>query len=101
MKKGFLILIAISVCALSQVGANAQSVNPLPASEVTTDRLSRVKFIYVGTPDDIRRGFDELVEKANPEWFMWQGDQGFLSKDDVKRQLELFGNKVLPHYSKL
>ncbi len=71
----------------------------LPASEVTTDRLSRVKFIYMGTPDDVRRGLDELVEMANPEWFAWQGDQGFLPKDDVKRQLELFGNKVLPHYA--
>jgi len=70
----------------------------LPASEVTADRLSRVKFIYMGTPDDVIRGLDELVEIAHPEWFVWQGDQGLLPKDDVKRQLELFGNKVLPRY---
>jgi len=71
----------------------------LPASEVTADRLSRVKFIYMGTPDDVIRGLDELVEVAHPEWFVWQGDQGLLPKDDVKRQLELFGNKVLPRYA--
>ena len=37
--------------------------------------------------------------ERHPEWFVWQGDQGLLPKDDVKRQLELFGNKVLPRYA--
>ena len=72
---------------------------PLPASEVTAERIQRVKFAYLGTVDDVRRGLDELVEKANPEWFVWQGDQGFLPKDEVKRQIELFGKKVLPRYA--
>jgi len=71
----------------------------LPKSEVTAERLSRVKFIYMGTVDDVTRGLDELVEKANPEWFAWQGDQGFLPKDEVKRQIELFGKKILPRYA--
>ena len=71
---------------------------PLPASEVTAERAQRVKAAYFGTPDDIRRGLDELVEKANPEWFVWQGDQGFYPKEVVRKQIELFGKKVLPHY---
>jgi alkanesulfonate monooxygenase SsuD/methylene tetrahydromethanopterin reductase-like flavin-dependent oxidoreductase (luciferase family) len=71
---------------------------PLPASEVTAERIQRVKFASLGTVDDVRRGLDELVEKANPEWFVWQGDQGFLPKDEVKRQIELFGKKLLPRY---
>jgi alkanesulfonate monooxygenase SsuD/methylene tetrahydromethanopterin reductase-like flavin-dependent oxidoreductase (luciferase family) len=70
----------------------------LPASEVTADRIQRVKFAYMGSVDDVKRGLDELVEKANPEWFVWQGDQGFLPKDEVKRQIELFGKKLLPRY---
>jgi hypothetical protein len=41
---------------------------------------------------------DRLVDAANPEWFIWQSDQGLLSFDDNRRQLELFGTKVLPHY---
>jgi alkanesulfonate monooxygenase SsuD/methylene tetrahydromethanopterin reductase-like flavin-dependent oxidoreductase (luciferase family) len=72
---------------------------PLPASEVTAERIQRVKFAYMGSVDDVKRGLDELVEKANPEWFVWQGDQGFLPKDEVKRQIELFGKKLLPRYS--
>ena len=71
----------------------------LPASEVTADRIQRVKFAYMGSVDDVKRGLDELVEKANPEWFVWQGDQGFLPKDEVKRQIELFGKKLLPRYA--
>jgi alkanesulfonate monooxygenase SsuD/methylene tetrahydromethanopterin reductase-like flavin-dependent oxidoreductase (luciferase family) len=72
---------------------------PLPASEVTAERIERVKFAYIGTVDDVQRGLDELVEKVNPEWFVWQGDQGFLPKDEVKRQIELFGKKLLPRYA--
>jgi hypothetical protein len=48
--------------------------------------------------DDIRRQMDALVENVNPEYFMWQGDQGLLPIDEVKRQIELFGTKVIPHY---
>ena len=36
MKKGLVILIAIGVCALMQIGATAQSVNSLPTSEVNS-----------------------------------------------------------------
>ena len=42
---------------------------------------------------------DLLVDAANPEWFIWQGDQGYLPLDEVKRVLERFGNEVLPHYA--
>jgi hypothetical protein len=54
---------------------------------------------YLGSVDDVRRGIDELVEKANPDRFVWQGDQGFLLKDKVKRQIDLFGKKLLPRYA--
>jgi hypothetical protein len=29
---------------------------------------------------------------------VWQGDQGLLPIDEVKRQIELFSTKVIPHY---
>lgn len=70
----------------------------LPASEVTIERHERVKFAYVGTVDDVRREMDAMVENINPEWFVWQGDQGFLPKAEVRRQIETFGRKVLPRY---
>ncbi len=70
----------------------------LPVSECTVERQEKAEFAWIGTPDDIRRHMDRLVEAANPEWFIWQSDQGLLSFDDNRRQLELFGTKVLPHF---
>ncbi len=70
----------------------------LPAEEVTVERLERVKFAYTGNGDDIRREMDAMVENVNPEWFVWQGDQGFLPKEEVKQQIVRFGKEVLPRY---
>lgn len=70
----------------------------LPASEVSMERLDRNKFAYAGTVADVRREMDAMVENVHPEWFVWQSDQGFLSKDIVKRQLETFGKEILPRY---
>jgi len=70
----------------------------LPASEVSMERLERNKFAYTGTVADVRREMDEMVENVHPEWFVWQSDQGFLPKDQVKRQLEVFGKEILPRY---
>mgnify|MGYP001156657896 CR=1 FL=1 len=70
----------------------------LPASEVTAERLERVGFAYTGTVDDIRREMDAMVENVHPEWFVWQGDQGLLPLDTVKRQIERFGKELIPRY---
>lgn len=70
----------------------------LPVSEATMDRFERKHFTLVGNADDVRREMDLLVDAANPEWFIWQSDQGYLPLDDVKRMLERFGREVMPHY---
>ena len=70
----------------------------LPKSEATMERFERKHFILSGNADDIRREMDLLVEAANPEWFIWQSDQGYLPLDDMKRMLERFGTEVVPHY---
>jgi len=70
----------------------------LPASECTTDRLEKAHFALVGTTSDIRREMDLLVETANPEWFIWQSDQGYLPLAQVKLMLQRFGKEILPHY---
>jgi alkanesulfonate monooxygenase SsuD/methylene tetrahydromethanopterin reductase-like flavin-dependent oxidoreductase (luciferase family) len=71
---------------------------PLPASEISMQRLDRSGFAFAGSVDDVRRDMDAVVENVHPEWFVWQGDQGFLDKDVVKRQLETFGKEILPRY---
>ena len=70
----------------------------LPASEVTIERMERVEFAYVGSDDDVKRGIDGMVENVHPEWFVWQGDQGLLPLDTVKRQIERFGKELIPRY---
>jgi hypothetical protein len=46
----------------------------------------------------IRCEMDLLVDTANPEWFIWQSDQGYLPLAAVKRMLHRFGKEILPHY---
>ena len=41
---------------------------------------------------------DSKVGNIHPAWLVWQGDQGFLPVDEVKRQVETFGKHLLPRY---
>jgi alkanesulfonate monooxygenase SsuD/methylene tetrahydromethanopterin reductase-like flavin-dependent oxidoreductase (luciferase family) len=70
----------------------------LPPSECTVDRQVKAHFTYLGTVADIRKEMDLLVEAGNPEWFIWQSDQGMLPIAEVKRQIKIFGEQVLSHY---
>ncbi len=71
---------------------------PLPVSECTVERLRKGKWALCGTTDEIRRMVDEVVEAARPEWLIWQGDQGLLPLEEVKRMVERVGKEILPHY---
>ncbi|MSQ47173.1 MAG: LLM class flavin-dependent oxidoreductase [Deltaproteobacteria bacterium] len=66
--------------------------------EWTTDRMQRARYIYAGSVDAVREGMDELVESANPEWFAWLLDQGLLPRQELRKQLEIFGTHILPRY---
>ena len=70
----------------------------LPAEQCTIPRMERADFTYLGSVDDVRRSMDAMVENVNPEWLVWQGDQGFLPVEEVKRQVEMYGKHVLPRY---
>ena len=61
-------------------------------------RLEKAHFALVCTTSDICREMDLLVETANPEWFIWQSDQGYLPLEQVKKMLQRFGKEILPHY---
>jgi hypothetical protein len=60
--------------------------------------INKTNRIKVGTTSDIRCEMDLLVETANPEWFIWQSDQGYLPLEQVKQMLKRFGKEILPHY---
>ncbi|MBI4696929.1 MAG: LLM class flavin-dependent oxidoreductase [Gammaproteobacteria bacterium] len=70
----------------------------LPPSEITMERFEKARFCLTGNGDDVRREMDFLVETCNPEWFIWNSDQGYLPLDDMKRMVERFGNEVIRHY---
>ncbi len=70
----------------------------LPVEECTIPRMERADFTYLGSIEDVQRSLDAMVENVNPEWFIWQGDQGFLPVDEVKHQVDTFGKRLLPRY---
>ncbi|HXZ88922.1 MAG TPA: LLM class flavin-dependent oxidoreductase [Candidatus Binataceae bacterium] len=70
----------------------------LPKEECSIERMERANFIFDGTVADVRKEMDAMVENVHPEWFVWQGDQGLLPIDEVKRQLQIFGKELLPRY---
>ncbi|MGH7933702.1 MAG: hypothetical protein ACREQN_11135 [Candidatus Binataceae bacterium] len=39
-----------------------------------------------------------VEEQLNPEWFMMICDQGFLPFHQVKKQVAMFGTKVMPAF---
>jgi alkanesulfonate monooxygenase SsuD/methylene tetrahydromethanopterin reductase-like flavin-dependent oxidoreductase (luciferase family) len=75
--------------------------SPLPRHECTIERLEKAHCALVGNTDDVRREMDTMVEAGNPEWFIQQGDQGYLPLDENKRMLERFATEVMPHYHDL
>jgi hypothetical protein len=60
--------------------------------------MERAHYLYVGTVDEIKRKLAEMVEACNPSYLMWVTDQGFLPLPVVKRQLEIFSEKIMPEF---
>lgn len=69
-----------------------------PQIPTTIEPLIEAGIAFVGTADDIRRRMAAVQEKLNPEYFLWICDQGFMPLYEVKKQLELFGTKVMPEF---
>jgi alkanesulfonate monooxygenase SsuD/methylene tetrahydromethanopterin reductase-like flavin-dependent oxidoreductase (luciferase family) len=68
-------------------------------------RLIETRQLLCGTVDDVRRQLEELhtchagagEEAGELDWLVWQFfQQGTVSLDEQRRQLELFAEKVLP-----
>ncbi len=74
---------------------------PLPPREWTAERMRRARYLFAGAVDDVVQGMDGLVETANPEWFAWLFDQGLLPRAELRKQLELFGEHILPRYRRI
>lgn len=64
----------------------------------TLEQMEKAHYLYVGTVDDIKRKLEEMVKACNPEWLVWWIDQGYLPLPVVKRQLEIFSEKIMPEF---
>jgi alkanesulfonate monooxygenase SsuD/methylene tetrahydromethanopterin reductase-like flavin-dependent oxidoreductase (luciferase family) len=74
---------------------------PLPPAEWTMDRFTRSTYGLAGTPDQIKRKIAEVAcihGDGNLEWFSWFFDQGLMSIDDAKRQMEQFAEHIIPEF---
>jgi len=74
---------------------------PLPPSEWTVERMRTAKYALAGTVDQVKREVEALHKiggKGDLEWFGWFFDQGFMSVDEEKRQLEMFAEHIIPAF---
>jgi alkanesulfonate monooxygenase SsuD/methylene tetrahydromethanopterin reductase-like flavin-dependent oxidoreductase (luciferase family) len=74
---------------------------PLPPSEWTLERMRKVKYALAGTPDQVKREIEALHKiggEGELEWFGWFFDQGFMSRDEEMRQMEVFAKHIIPAF---
>ncbi len=73
----------------------------LPPSEWTLERMRRVKYALAGTVDQVKSEIEALHRIGGDgelEWFGWFFDQGFMSWDELMRQMELFAKHIIPAF---
>jgi len=74
---------------------------PLPSHEMSWERMKKVTYGLSGTVDDIKRGIEDIIKVANPEWFGWMltPQQGWLPREQLLEQLHIFGTEIIPEFS--
>ena len=45
--------------------------------------------MLVGNIDDVKRDIEQAEQATNVEWFGWYFEQGHMSLDETRRQLEI------------
>lgn len=69
---------------------------PVP---ISFERMVEARFAIVGTVDQVKRQIAELREEINPDWFGWYLDQGLMPEDQLRRQLDLFTQEIMPTFA--
>ena len=69
---------------------------PVP---ISFERMVEARFAIVGTVDQVKRQIAELREEINPDWFGWYLDQGLMPVDQLRRQLDLFTQEIMPTFA--
>ena len=90
-----------------QTGIGAEAIRGMLAEIDLEDQLETLRVDLKETKSEAKRKKFvkrlKLVESfinsgARPEWLIWQGDQGLLPLEEVKRMVERVGKEILPHY---
>ena len=87
--------------AFRNPGEEAPAPLMLPNPEAVYQRMVEHNFALCGTVDDVKRKMSDLRScygDGELEWFSWNFPQGFLTWDEAQRQLETFGNEILPEF---
>jgi alkanesulfonate monooxygenase SsuD/methylene tetrahydromethanopterin reductase-like flavin-dependent oxidoreductase (luciferase family) len=64
----------------------------------TIERMEESHYLYAGDPGAVAEKMHELADNGNPEYFVWWSDQGMLPFNEVRRNLQLFGEKIMPQF---
>jgi hypothetical protein len=64
----------------------------------TVERMEESHYLYAGDVGAVKEKMHELWENGSPEYFVWWSDQGFLPFSEVRRNLQLFGEKIMPDF---
>ncbi|UGS38981.1 LLM class flavin-dependent oxidoreductase [Capillimicrobium parvum] len=73
----------------------------IPKSEWTMDRFTRSKYAIAGTPDEVKRDVEALHRvhaDGQLDWLTLLFDQGVMSLDDAKQQLEWFAEHIISEF---
>jgi alkanesulfonate monooxygenase SsuD/methylene tetrahydromethanopterin reductase-like flavin-dependent oxidoreductase (luciferase family) len=70
----------------------------IPQIPTTIEPFIDAGLAFTGTVADVRGQMLDVQEQLNPEWFMVLCDQGFMPLHEVKKQIEMFGTKIMPEF---
>lgn len=75
---------------------------PLPESEWTIERFRASKYALAGTAEQVKAEIREMKGiyggGGELEYFCWYFDQGLMSFEESKRQIEIFANEIMPEF---
>ena len=72
-----------------------------PTEMETYQRMVDHSYVLCGTVDQVKRKIESLARchgGGDLEWFGWSLGQGFMSRDEVMRQIDLFATHVIPEF---
>jgi hypothetical protein len=65
------------------------------------ERFRKAKYALAGTVDQIKREIEQLKAlggEGELEWFGWFFDEGFMTREEEMRQIELFAEHIIPAF---